>query len=174
MGVAILSGVLQSLEERLSTYPNGRNTPGEPASGISTPKASLFLDAPEETLPKRFVATVGREETARKLAKTFAGINSLGENVNIRFGAGANVSAVKDSDVIIICSKPQVAKNIMLEEGMSEAVAGKLVVSICAGVTISQLQGWVPEGTTVVRAMPNTPCKVRRLATDGPRLTTDP
>lgn len=160
MGIAILSGVLQSLEERLSAYPNGRATPGEPASGISTPKASLFLDAPEETLPKRFVATVGREETARKLRKTFAGINSLGENVDVRFGAGANVSAVKESDVIIICSKPQVARNILQEEGMAAAIAGKLVVSICAGVTISQLEGWVPEGTTVVRAMPNTPCKV--------------
>jgi pyrroline-5-carboxylate reductase len=43
---------------------------------------------------------------------------------------------------------------------MAAAVEGKLVISICAGVTMSQLKSWVPESTTVVRAMPNTPCKV--------------
>jgi pyrroline-5-carboxylate reductase len=57
-------------------------------------------------------------------------------------------------------SKPQIAKMILLEEGMSQALNGKLVVSICAGVTISQLRSWVPQDTKVVRAMPNTPCKV--------------
>lgn len=43
---------------------------------------------------------------------------------------------------------------------MSEAVEGKLVISICAGVTIAQLRSWVPASTKIVRAMPNTPCKV--------------
>lgn len=160
MGIAILSGVLSSLESRLAVYPDGRHTPREPASGISTPTASLFLDADEETLPARFIATVGREETARKLRKTFAAIGQLGQNVDVRSGNGANVAAASESDVIIICSKPNVAKTIMHEPGMKEAVEGKIVVSICAGVTIEQLKGWVPESTTVVRAMPNTPCKV--------------
>lgn len=160
MGIAILSGVLSSLESRLATYPDGRSTPREPASGISTPTASIFLDAPEETLPSKFVATVGREETARKLRKTFAGLNTLGASVDVRAGAGANVSAARDADVILICSKPQIAKTILAEQGMREAVEGKMVVSICAGVTIEQLKGWVPESTLVARAMPNTPCKV--------------
>ena len=57
-------------------------------------------------------------------------------------------------------SKPQIAKLIIHEQGMQEALAGKLVISICAGVTLAQLTSWVPESTTVVRAMPNTPCKV--------------
>lgn len=162
MGVAILSGVLSSLETRLATYPDGRNTPREPASGISTPTASLFLDAPEETLPGRFIATVGREETARKLRKTMTSINPLGANVDVRAGKGANVAAAKEADIVLICSKPQVAKSILAEEGMSEAVEGKMVVSICAGVTIAQLKSWVPESTLVARAMPNTPCKVSR------------
>lgn len=159
MGIAILSGVLSSLESRLATYPDGRHTPREPASGISTPTASLFLDAPEETLPSRFLATVGREETVRKLRRTFAAL-PLGKDVDVRSGPGANVAAARAADVVLICSKPNVAKVILAEDGMQEAVAGKIVVSICAGVTLSQLQGWVPESTTVVRAMPNTPCKV--------------
>ncbi|WOO84905.1 Pyrroline-5-carboxylate reductase [Vanrija pseudolonga] len=161
MGIAILSGVLTSLEARLSAFPDGRHTPREPSSGISTPTASLFLDAPEETLPSKFIATVGREETARKLRKTLGAINESGQQVDVRFGAGSNVALAKDADVIIICSKPNVAKSIMQEKGMYDAVDGKIVVSICAGVTISQLTSWVPETTQVVRAMPNTPCKIR-------------
>ena len=44
---------------------------------------------------------------------------------------------------------------------MKEALDGKLLISILAGVTISQLTAWVPSTTKVVRAMPNTPCRVR-------------
>jgi pyrroline-5-carboxylate reductase len=43
---------------------------------------------------------------------------------------------------------------------MEAALDGKLLVSICAGVTIAQLKSWVPASVNVVRAMPNTPCKV--------------
>lgn len=99
MGVAILSGVLTSLETR-SSLPNG-HTSTEPASRISTPTSSLFLDAPEETLPSRFIATVGREETGRKLRKMFGAMGMLGGSVEVRAGEG-NVRAVKESDVVLV------------------------------------------------------------------------
>ena len=57
--------------------------------------------------------------------------------------------------------KPQIAQTIMREPGMKEALEGKLLISILAGVTIAQLQAMVLSSTKVVRAMPNTPCKVR-------------
>lgn len=44
---------------------------------------------------------------------------------------------------------------------MKEALDGKLLISILAGVTIPQLAAWVLPTTKVVRAMPNTPCRVR-------------
>lgn len=47
------------------------------------------------------------------------------------------------------------------EEGMSEALEGKLLVSILAGVKIAALREVVPDSTRVVRAMPNTASKVR-------------
>jgi len=46
---------------------------------------------------------------------------------------------------------------------MTEALEGKLLISILAGVTIRQLTSWVLPSTRVVRAMPNTPCKVCHL-----------
>ncbi|WVQ81471.1 pyrroline-5-carboxylate reductase [Cryptococcus sp. DSM 104549] len=159
MGIAILSGVLSSLETRLS-LPGPSNPDAEPPSGISTPTASQFFDAPDASLPSRFIATVGREETGRKLKKTFEAMGALGRQVEVRSGE-ANVKAVAESDVVLVCSKPNIAKSILVQEGMSEALEGKLVISICAGVTIEQLKSWVPKSTQVVRAMPNTPCKIR-------------
>lgn len=44
---------------------------------------------------------------------------------------------------------------------MKEALGDKLLISILAGVTIGQLKPMVLPTTRVVRAMPNTPCKVR-------------
>jgi pyrroline-5-carboxylate reductase len=57
--------------------------------------------------------------------------------------------------------KPHQAQTILGWDGMQEALDGKLLISILAGVTISQLTAWVPPTTKVVRAMPNTPCRVR-------------
>jgi pyrroline-5-carboxylate reductase len=56
--------------------------------------------------------------------------------------------------------KPQLAHTILGEQGMWDALDGKLLISILAGVTIHQLTDLVPPSTKVIRAMPNTPCKV--------------
>lgn len=52
------------------------------------------------------------------------------------------------------------AKNVLDDVEIAEALAEKLLISICAGVKISQLKSWLPH-TAVIRAMPNTPCKIR-------------
>jgi pyrroline-5-carboxylate reductase len=102
MGVAILSGVLKSLEARLSLPLNANSEGREPPSGLSTPTASQFLDAPDAVLPARFIATVGREETIRKLRKVFKEMGRLGEAVDVRGGAGVNVQAVQEADVVLV------------------------------------------------------------------------
>ena len=99
MGIAIISGVLTSLDSRQassSKLPNGF----EPPSGVSTPTGSMFLDAPEEALPSRFIATVGREETGRKLRKALGEVKG-GTAVEVHAGEG-NVRAVREADVILV------------------------------------------------------------------------
>lgn len=59
--------------------------------------------------------------------------------------------------------KPQIVHTILAEPGIKEALDGKLLISILAGVTMRQITGWVLPTTRVVRAMPNTPCKVGHL-----------
>ena len=56
--------------------------------------------------------------------------------------------------------KPYQAYAIINEEGMRDALYGKLLISILAGVTIAQMRNWVTKDTRIIRAMPNTPCKV--------------
>lgn len=65
--------------------------------------------------------------------------------------------------MIYLSCKPQLAHTILTEPGIKEALDGKLLISILAGVTMRQLTDWVLPTTRVVRAMPNTPCKVSHL-----------
>ena len=53
------------------------------------------------------------------------------------------------------------AHPLLNEEGIKEALAGKLLISILSGVTIAQITNWVLPSTTVIRAMPNVACRVR-------------
>ncbi|KAI0374963.1 pyrroline-5-carboxylate reductase [Pilatotrama ljubarskyi] len=153
MGVAVLSGVLASLEAKSS------NAVPHPKWESHTPGTVTPQTLEDESLPSRFIACVSREETAKKLGLAFFASGTLGRSVEIV--RGGNVQAVRESNVVLLCCKPQLANTILSEPGMKEALEGKLLISILAGVTISQLEAMVGPSTKVVRAMPNTPCKIR-------------
>jgi pyrroline-5-carboxylate reductase len=53
----------------------------------------------------------------------------------------------------------------MNEKGVKEALDEKLLISIVAGVKIAQIKSWLLPSTRVLRAMPNTPCKVNQFPT---------
>jgi pyrroline-5-carboxylate reductase len=57
---------------------------------------------------------------------------------------------------------------------MKDALEGKLLISILAGVTIHQLTNLVSPSTKVIRAMPNTPCKIREGMTVVSNLPSSP
>ncbi|CUS08137.1 unnamed protein product, partial [Tuber aestivum] len=157
MGVAILSGILSSLTSlRLPS-----------ASGTSTPTAALlptrFHDASKNPtcLPSRFIACVKRPESASRVRRAFEGFASIPVEVY----TGSNVEGVRRADVVLLGCKPQMYAEILGEEGMCEALEGKLLVSILAGVKIAALKKVVPGSTRVVRAMPNTASKIRESMT---------
>ena len=82
-----------------------------------------------------------------------------------------NAAAVDESDIALLCVKPQVAHKVLDESGLAEALAGKLLISIAAGLRLEQLDAWLP-GTALIRAMPNTPCVIREgmtVISPGPR-----
>lgn len=79
-----------------------------------------------------------------------------------RLGVAAttdNLAACRDAEVVLICLKPQRFAEVLDNDAMRAALAGKLVISIAAGVTLDKLATWLPE-TALIRAMPNTPCLI--------------
>jgi pyrroline-5-carboxylate reductase len=70
-----------------------------------------------------------------------------------------NLAACQEAQVVLICLKPQRYAEVLDNDAMRAALAGKLVISIAAGVTLDKLAAWLPE-TAVIRAMPNTPALI--------------
>ncbi|KAK9719021.1 delta 1-pyrroline-5-carboxylate reductase [Basidiobolus ranarum] len=98
-------------------------------------------------------ACVSSEDSGKRLR------NLYGDQVNVV--VGDNASGIGASNVVLLCTKPQMAKLVLQDEKVYEQLKDKILISICAGITLSQLQDWTPDSTVVIRAMPNTPCKIR-------------
>jgi pyrroline-5-carboxylate reductase len=69
-----------------------------------------------------------------------------------------NAEVVRESDLVIIAVKPQVIADAM--SMLREVSAGKLFLSIAAGVAIEKIQGWLHPTARVIRSMPNTPMQI--------------
>ena len=67
-----------------------------------------------------------------------------------------------DPDVLVLAVKPQVLGDVM--SALAPQAAGRLVISIAAGVTLATIEAALP-GARVVRVMPNLPVQVRSGAT---------
>ncbi|MFA5073382.1 MAG: pyrroline-5-carboxylate reductase [Nitrospirota bacterium] len=70
-----------------------------------------------------------------------------------------NIDAVKKADIILLSVKPQTILSV-LGEIASTVEHTKLVISIAAGIPFSKIEPLLPEGSRVVRVMPNTPALV--------------
>ena len=75
-----------------------------------------------------------------------------------------NAEVVAQADLIVLAVKPGAVAGVLNELDAS-AAARPLWISIAAGVPLDQLEGGLPEGTRVVRTMPNTPALVGAGAT---------
>ncbi len=95
-----------------------------------------------------FEATVRHEASATRLAA----------EVPVPVGIDS-VAAAERATIVIVGVKPQNVRELLTSPGMREALAGKLLISVCAGVTTAQLARLAPEAR-VLRAMPNTPALI--------------
>lgn len=161
MGIAILSGILASLQEL-----SGPRPLQTPSSGTSTPQEEV-----PEHLPSRFIACVRRPESAKKVKSALWEHSTL-----LKVVQNDNVTSVQAAGVIILACKPYMVQELLSEPGMAKALHGKLLISICAGVTVAQIEkalhGAVPaqdpevDGRCrIVRAMPNTASMIRESMT---------
>ncbi len=74
-----------------------------------------------------------------------------------------NLEVVAASDLIVLAVKPQMMDDVLAEIAPTFDTRS-LLMSIAAGVPLARIEGALPQGTRVVRVMPNTPCLIRRGA----------
>ncbi len=97
---------------------------------------------------REVIATARRQDVADVLAERHGIITTVD-----------NLVACSTAETVLLTLKPQRIAKVIHQPGIREALAGKLVVSIAAGVTLTQLAAWLPQ-SAVIRAMPNTPCLI--------------
>ena len=93
------------------------------------------------------VITERRPERAAELSDKY-GVRAL-----------SNTEAAQIADTLVLVVKPQ-DMSTLLEELRDHVAPGNLVVSLAAGITTEFLESRLPEGSSVVRVMPNTPALV--------------
>ena len=75
-----------------------------------------------------------------------------------------NADAVADANIIVLAVKPQVMKKVC-NELRGQLPDEVLIISIAAGIPMTQLTEWLGEACAIVRCMPNTPALVQAGAT---------
>jgi pyrroline-5-carboxylate reductase len=178
MGIAIMSGIMAHLEDQsrgIAFLPPVRLVDN---SAPATPTEAV----PRSSLPTRFIACVRRTDSSKKITSTLRRYRATAPSVSVY--VNDNVKAVQAADVVLLGCKPQMFREILGEEGIREALEGKLLISILAGVTADHIQSFLYGATTaaaapangcrIVRAMPNTASFVLEsmtvIATSSPPL----
>lgn len=67
-----------------------------------------------------------------------------------------NIDLVKKSDIVFVATVPRFVEDV-LNEIKDYVTNDKLVISIAAGVTTKFIESILPQGSRVIRVMPNTP-----------------
>lgn len=132
----------------------------------------------------RYLASVQSEITAQALEEGFSTDVYPQGSINVEVLQRQNVQVAMRSDLIILACPPGTVKTVLSEKGMADALSQKILVSLAAGVTISQITDamYHGQGTAdyhgqdrchIVRAMPNIAASLGASAT-GITFPTDP
>ena len=71
-----------------------------------------------------------------------------------------NARAIEGAAVVVLAVKPQDAQAVLVPLAPRLSAARPLVISVCAGVRLAQLERWCGAGVPLVRAIPNRPALV--------------
>ncbi len=103
---------------------------------------SKFLEADD------IIVSTKTEESAKKLKDQFGIETTLDSKL-----------VAKEADAIILAVKPFMYKE-MISKIKSELSKDKLIITIAAGISISNMEEWIGENAKIIRTMPNTPALV--------------
>ena len=103
--------------------------------------------------PQRLSASSRRPERQQALTSTYR-VQSSADNRALAAAADIVVLAVKPKQMADCC-----------RELATLNLAGKLLISVAAGIRTDQLQRWLGQPVALVRSMPNTPASIGLAAT---------
>lgn len=83
----------------------------------------------------RFIISTKSPLSAERLRSRFKA-----DATRIRFLHAQNVHAMRDADVVVLACKPYMARDVLREDGVGEALRGKMLVSVLAGMTGVELR----------------------------------
>lgn len=146
MGIAILGGIMHALNNSI-TNPGDEPTP--------------------EKLPTKFRACVRSRKSALRIQE------ELGKyNAKLSIFENENLKAVQGSDTVLLGCQSDMIAEVLCAEGIREALAGKLLISISTGVSVKNIHDVLyPESSahsnkcTIIRAVPNAAAAVRESMT---------
>lgn len=153
MGIAILSGILTELAEMDAPRPlqvvtssasvsslSALYTASQPSNGasFSAPSSAPAADEMPERLPTHFLACVRRPEAAKRLRAALWAHSSV-----VKVVVDDNVAAVQQAGVVLLACQASEAPALLSSPGMARALQGKLLISICSGVTVEQIEGYL-------------------------------
>src|SRR5436853_97384 len=71
-----------------------------------------------------------------------------------------NRDVVRQSDILVLATKPQVLAQVATELAATVQQKRPLIISIAAGIRSADIDRWLGGNLAIVRAMPNTPALV--------------
>lgn len=153
MGIAVLGGVLASIEESRSS---------------SSSNSSPAIETDGGLIPTRFIACVRSDASAKRIRDTLGKYDAPLEIIQ-----NDNIRAINESDAVLLACKPFMIEDVLGQQGVAEALKGKLLMTMLAGVTekrveevlYSRTDVAVHERCRIVRVLPNTAALVRESMT---------
>ncbi|KAL1601035.1 hypothetical protein SLS59_005703 [Nothophoma quercina] len=114
---------------------------------------------------EKYIACVRSETSEKKLSEKYPEAFKSGK---LFISRGDNVKAAKDSDVVLLGVDPADVEATLKQEGLSDALSGKLLISLAAGWTradIEKLLSSSKDKIWVVRTLPNIAAQVSESLT---------
>lgn len=127
-------------------------------------KDLLTINSLPKTLPKKFLACVRTGKSAKLLedqsmeylmqlrainddnGEIASGLHNSADEPIVKVLRGQNVPAVaRSSTVLLACQPPQIPA-VLAEAGMVDALRGKLILNICAGISESAIREHIVRG----------------------------
>ncbi|PYI03708.1 ALDH-like protein [Aspergillus sclerotiicarbonarius CBS 121057] len=135
------------------------------ATGILNPSTPTRLKI------RHLIATVGTTASKTRVEKALSPHTTSHMTLTV-LTHEENVHAINQSDVVILATKPFKRGSIFSAPGFKEAIPGKLILSIMAGITTSELarltfgnEDGAEQPFQAVRAMPNMAARIREAVT---------